>query len=289
MSTIFFDNVKKQVYNATMWARLRFVTTLTSITLVGGRVWTGTTCYVGNGAIGVACPLGVAQLFAATGSFVPALALAGVFGILLTVFFGRGFCGWICPGRWLFNHAPTTAAKPLAARPLIQTVIVGGVIGLAALFHLAPTTAAKPLAARPLIQTVIVGGVIGLAALFHLPLFCLICPAGVICRGVGTIGIGGNPLTAVGWLSAVMSVEWASGRSWCRDLCPLGAAISRLSVFNPFLKVKSNQEICRPCLACQKSCSEGINLSRASDLSTCTKCFACVSACPRGGVEIKLW
>lgn len=257
MSTIFFANVKKQVYNATMWARLRFVTTLTSITLVGGRVWTGTTCYVGNGAIGVACPLGVAQLFAATGSFVPALALAGVFGILLTVFFGRGFCGWICPGRWLFNRAPTTAAKPLAARPLIQTVIVGGVIGL--------------------------------AALFHLPLFCLICPAGVICRGVGTIGIGGNPLTAVGWLSAVMSVEWASGRSWCRDLCPLGAAISRLSVFNPFLKVKSNQEICRPCLACQKSCSEGINLSRASDLSTCTKCFACVSACPRGGVEIKLW
>lgn len=51
--------------------------------------------------------------------------------------------------------------------------------------------------------------------------------------------------------------HWLSGRSWCRDLCPLGALTSRLSRFNPFFRVKSNPTSCHPCAICTRACPRG--------------------------------
>ncbi|MBI5300819.1 MAG: 4Fe-4S binding protein [Chloroflexi bacterium] len=215
----------------------------------------GTFSVFGWGPLRIACPLGVAQIIAATQTIVPTLAIAGLATVILTMIFGRVFCGWFCPGRWLFNHGPRTAQQPWAAREWIQ----GGIIA----------------------------SVIGLSYVFHNPLFCIICPVGSICRGALAVSTGESLLPAFGWLSALVSVEWLSGRAWCRDLCPVGAMYSRISALNPFIKAKANPEKCRPCLACMKKCPEGMNLSQTSNLSTCTKCFACESACPRDAVEIK--
>jgi ferredoxin-type protein NapH len=233
------------------------LTTLVFFLLIAGRVWMGTICYVDLGAVGIACPLGVAQVMAASRTFVPALVLAGRGGMLFIVLFGRAFCGWICPGRWIFNRGP--ASKSLSWR------------------------------ARAWVQRAILGGVVGVAWVCHTPVFCTICPAGVACPGAIAVGTGGSMLPALGWLGALVGAEWASGYSWCQDLCPLGTAISQLSRLNPFLKVKSNPERCRPCTACQKVCPVGLNLARDTDFASCTKCFACQSACPRGAVEIKLF
>lgn len=163
------------------WPRLRFGTTLLFLLLVASAAWGGTTCYVDLGAVGIARPLGVAQVLAASRAFLPGLALAGLVGVLLVVFFGRAFCGWLCPGRWIFNHGPATARKPWRARVWIQRALLGGVVGA--------------------------------AWLCHTPVFCAICPAGVICRGAIAAGTGGSLLPALGWLGAAVSVEWASGRS----------------------------------------------------------------------------
>jgi ferredoxin-type protein NapH len=243
------------------WRTIQIATMLGALILIVASArweWNwGTFSSFGWGPFQIACPLGVAQVIAATQEFIPALALAGLAGVLVTIIFGRAFCGWICPGRWIFNCAPRTAPKPWAARPWIQTGIVAGVIGL--------------------------------SWVCHNPLFCVICPVGGICRGAIGLNTGGNWLSSVGWLGAIIGMEWLSRRSWCRDLCPVGALLSRISVLNPFLKVRANPEKCHPCLVCMKKCPEGINLSKNPDLATCTKCFACQSACPRGGVEITFW
>jgi len=241
------------------WAQIRFVTTISALLLIGSsaawNIEVGTFSSLRLGPITIACPLGVAQVLAATQTFVPALALGGAAGIILTVLFGRAFCGWLCPGRWIFNRGPRTAPKPLPARNWVQ----GG----------------------------IVAGVVGLAWLVHNPVFCVICPVGAVCRGAVAVGTGGNWLPTLGWLSALIGAEWLSGRSWCRDVCPVGAMLSRLSALNPFFKIKRDATKCRPCTACMKSCPENLNLSQTPDLSPCTKCFACQSTCPRDAVEIK--
>ena len=243
------------------WPRLRFVTTIAALLVIGIsarlNLEAGSFSAFAVGPVRIADPLGVAQVMLASQEFIPGLALAGLLGLGSIVLFGRAFCSWLCPGRWLFNRGPFQARQPWSARPWIQSGIVGSVLGL--------------------------------SWIFHTPVFCIVCPAGVVCRGAIAAGTGGSLLPTFGWLSAVLGSEWLSKRSWCRDLCPLGAAISRVSRFNFFFKVRANVERCRPCVACERACPEGLNLSRDADFSVCTKCLACQAACPRGAVEIEMF
>ena len=69
---------------------------------VGGGAAIGTLC--------VLCPVGFAQIAAASGS-IPWQLLPGVLAVLLIVFLvGRAFCAWACPSQLLKNifggHAP---------------------------------------------------------------------------------------------------------------------------------------------------------------------------------------
>ena len=250
---------KRNAGRGRRWRRLQAATTVGALALIfaGAHLdlGLGTFSVFGRGPIQIACPLGAAQVMAAARTLIPTLAVAGLAGVILTLLLGRAFCGWLCPGRWLYNRGPRTARQPWPARRWIQ----GG----------------------------IVTGIIGLSWVCQTPVFCFMCPVGSICRGTVALGTGGSVLPALGWLSAWFGVEWLSGRSWCRDLCPVGALLSRISAWNPFIKVKANPEKCRPCLACMKKCPEAINLSQAPDLSGCTKCFACRGTCPREAVEIK--
>jgi ferredoxin-type protein NapH len=209
------------------------------------------------GPVTIACPLGVAQVIAATRQIAPVLALGGLASVLLIVIFGRVFCGWLCPARWAFNRGPNMAARPWRRRAWIQTGVVAGVIGL--------------------------------AAVCQTPVFCVVCPVGAVCRGAIAAGTGGSLWPALGWLSAAVGVEWLSGRSWCRDLCPLGALTSRLSKLNPFFKPRSDPTSCHPCVVCARACPEGLSLHKDADLSTCTKCLNCTRVCPQGAAKITLF
>jgi ferredoxin-type protein NapH len=162
-----------------VWQRARAATTLATLFAIGiaasVNVELGTYSSFTLGPVRISCPLGVAQVMAASRELVPALALAGLAGLGLIVLFGRAFCGWICPGRWIFNRG-AYAKKPWRARPWVQTALVGGVIALA-------------------------GAV-------HSPVFCPICPAGVVCRGAIALGTGGSLLPTMGWLGAALGLEF---------------------------------------------------------------------------------
>ncbi len=238
------------------WPVTRALITLLFFVLIGNGFWIGSSCSVSIGLLDFTCPLGAAQVMAASRAFIPALAWGALSSLLLIILFGRAFCSWICPGRWIFNRGTRAGARSGKVRAWIQRGLVGSVIGA--------------------------------AWLCHTPVFCVICPVGAFCRGAIVAGSGGSFVPMIGWLGVLLGAEWASGLSWCRDLCPLGALFTRLSRLNPFLKVKRNPEICRPCKVCEKSCPEGLSLSRDVDFSACNKCFECQAACPRGAIEVKL-
>jgi ferredoxin-type protein NapH len=247
--------IKKKLKNVSrFWPTTRAATTVLFFVFIGSTLWAGSSCYLDLGVVGIACPLGAAQVMAAAGTFIPALAIGALISFLLIVAFGRAFCSWLCPGRWLFNRGPKTRTKAFKHKAWIQRALVGGVVGA--------------------------------AWLCHTPVFCVICPVGVACRGAIAAGTGGSLVPTVAWLGVLVGAEWASGLSWCRDFCPLGALFTRLSRFNPFLRIKRDPEICKPCNVCEKACTVGLQISKDADLSACTKCFACQEVCPRGAIDI---
>jgi ferredoxin-type protein NapH len=247
--------VRKTKGRINPWPTLRFITTAVFLTLIGFGWVNGSTSSLTIGPLTIACPLGVVQVLAASGVWLPALALAGGLGLLLIVFFGRFFCGWVCPGRFLFNRKPS--GKPLSNRT------------------------------RDLLRGGILGGTVALSAVCHNPLFCLICPAGVVCRGAIAAGTDGSLLPTVGWLGMVAGLEQVTRRSWCRDLCPLGFMNQLVSRLNPFFKVQTSDQ-CVPCKACENACPEGIKPTMARQDPRCTKCMECMYVCPRSAVVIKL-
>ncbi len=153
------------------WQRARAITTIAAMLAIGVaasvKVEPGTFSSVTLGPVRISCPLGVAQVIAASREFVPALVLAGLAGLGLIVLFGRAFCGWLCPGRWIFNRG-RFAETPWRAQTWIQTALAGGVVVL--------------------------------AGVCRAPFFCVVCPAGVVCRGAIAVGAMA-PALAIGMLA----------------------------------------------------------------------------------------
>ena len=71
-------------------------------------------------------------------------------------------------------------------------------------------------------------------------------------------------------------------RFFCRYLCPLGAVfaiVSRISV----IKLKMPKDSCRSCTGCTKACAMGLELKKMDRVrgGECINCMKCVEACPR--------
>lgn len=77
-------------------------------------------------------------------------------------------------------------------------------------------------------------------------------------------------------------------RFYCRYLCPLGAALSiadRLKIF----RISKPSEKCGSCPRCTGSCPMGIKLSGKDEItsSECIKCMKCLDVCPRKNMSFK--
>lgn len=75
-------------------------------------------------------------------------------------------------------------------------------------------------------------------------------------------------------------------RFFCRYLCPLGAVFAIVSKVR-FFHVDKKRDKCGSCRMCTKSCSMGIPLYKYDKVTSgeCINCFACVENCPRSNVK----
>ncbi len=75
-------------------------------------------------------------------------------------------------------------------------------------------------------------------------------------------------------------------RFFCKYLCPLGAVFAIVSKLRIF-RIKKNREKCGSCRMCTNKCTMGIPLYRYDrvDSGECINCFACVDNCPRNNVK----
>ena len=196
----------------------------------------------------------------------PLLALGTM--LLVGVFVGRLFCGWVCP----FGFIQDLLYKiPSPKFNLPKRASWGKYFILAFSVFLIPFF-------------------LGEETWYS---FCRACPASalqvtiphIVISGFGKLSVPN--MVKLGVLAAVLLLAFASSRSFCKALCPIGAILAPLNHFS-FWKVKPDFDTCISCKKCDAACptdarpseriAAGVPANRAAD---CIVCHECASVCPK--------
>ncbi len=190
-------------------------------------------------------------------SYVMLIAVVGI-----SLLFGKGFCGWICPfgslQEWIrIGGAKLFKQKKSLLPPVVDAKMRYLKYGVVLLI---------------VIPTYITGRMVfenydPFVAFFHFGknITRHLQPAYII-------------------LGVVLVFSLFIGRFWCRYFCPLGAVLGLLNKIS-FFSIKRVAESCTNCELCDTKCPVDIKLSNIDRLKS-AECIACLEseqACPQKG------
>jgi polyferredoxin len=211
------------------------------------------------------CPFGAVEtlaLFVQSGKFPCAVnefnysIFAGV--LLLTVFFKRAFCSWVCPLGAVNELITRTRSYFIKYRPLADNIL-------------------KPLYSVKYILLAVI--LIATYRSYDL-VFRPYCPY------FTTFGLHGHTTVVLSYfiLANALLVTLFIKMGFCRTLCPFGAF---LNVFNmkTVFKIYRDGDACVNCKLCDGACLAEIKVSENAKIENagCTMCLSCVSACSKHG------
>ncbi len=231
------------------------------------------------------------------------LALSGI-TVVVTLLFGRVWCGWICPmGTTLDGLKPRRRVKKNTPKSpseswrvikylLLVFMLVAALLGNQSLLYLDPITILTRTMANA-IWPALSSGVYAVEAFLYQfdalwgPLDAihqgLIYPIFKDLHPVFPLAV---PLFLV--FIGIVALNWWAERFWCRYLCPLGGLLGWLSRFSFFRRTVD--EACSSCGLCNRHCPTGtIDPDRhyASDPAECTVCYNCVDVCAKGSATFQ--
>lgn len=217
------------------------------------------------------CPFGALEgvlTYIFSGQFIQKLyrsnfILLGIF-TLLTIFFGRVFCGFFCPfgaiGEWIRSLGRKLWIKKDIELPeMVDKYLryLKYIVLLVIIYFSFRETALVFDAYDPF------------SALAHL----------------------GNEfewlIFAYAILAFVVITAFFSKGRWCRYLCPLGAFFGIIKKIN-FFKLKRDNATCVSCDICRKSCPANLKIKTADQIThaDCISCMECVNDCPKNSLDI---
>ena len=250
---------------------------------------TGTLCSVGYDAIAYICPLGALETIFGSWAFVPRVLICLAVVVNVALVFGKAFCSWVCPVAPLSDLLRGRKARE--KDECERTQAAHRVLERWSDTNAAQAEKHKPFRSRVDGRHVVLAGSLASAAVCGFPVFCLVCPIGLMFASAIALYrlIGFNePAIEVLVFPALLVLELTVFRKWCHRFCPVGALLSLLSRGNRTFKPHVNASMCArhagsSCAACAQACPEHIDpcadLGDRS-LAECTRCGACVNTCP---------
>lgn len=258
-------------------------------------IGTGSLCAFGAGGIAAICPLGALETMFGALAFIPReiLFLAAVIVIALAL--GKAFCGWICPVPPLSSllSGKKTARRESGRRAESAARALDEWKKRRATGSDGPGAKRRP---RLDSRHIVLGGSLAASALCGFPVFCLVCPIGIVFATVlALVRLFGfnEPSVDLVVFPALLVFELTFLRNWCHRLCPVGALLSLIASCGRATEPKVDTSKCArhaggSCAACALACPEladpCADLGKRP-LSECVRCGACMRACPNGALS----
>ena len=233
------------------------------------------------------------------------LALAGI-TVVITVVFGRVWCGWLCPlGTVLEWLGPRRSRRKEPAEKwrvlkylLLFAILIAALLGNQTLIVLDPITILNRTLATaiwPALRYAVVGAE---EFLYEFP--ALWGPLDAIHNAViQPIFQGVQPVFALTVLIALffvglVTLNWWAERFWCRYLCPLGGLLGLLAKLSLIRREVGDD--CALCARCTHQCPTGTidpDDGYRSDPAECIVCYDCLTDCTREGIgfrwQLRAW
>ena len=203
---------------------------------------------------------GTLNLLNGTNLFIPAI-ITGIAILLFTIFFGRKFCGYVCPfgtiQELLFPKYRLKKKKDIPYMLHNKMKYVKYIIFFTTVFFL----------------------VLGVPYYFmaFCPVLLLAHPSTILFASIAL------------WVIFII-LMFLVERFGCRYLCPYAALLNISQVIGSLFKIKRshifrNMEVCIDCGLCSKKCPMAINLLNYEDVTDpeCIHCLRCIEGCPKKG------
>jgi len=224
--------------------------------------------------------------------------------LLLTLVFGRVWCGWLCPFGTVLEWLTPRRVKRAARRKgppekwraikylLLVVILVAAVLGNQSLLFLDPITIMTRTLSTAVWPALRVAIYKSEAFLYRFPFLWDVLDAihnnvvYPLFRDVVSVFALAVPVFL--FFLAIVGLNWWAERFGCRYLCPLGGLLALLSKLS--LVRREVGTTCAACALCNGQCPTGaIDPADGyrSDPAECIVCYDCIVDCSREGVAFR--
>jgi ferredoxin-type protein NapH len=259
----------------------------------------GTLSSLGWQSIVALCPLGALESMLGARAIIPHVLLLLAVMLIIVLLFGKSFCSWICPVPFVSRFFATKDVRLQEREERLeasQLALDNYRLEQKGEHCGACHSKRLPVDTRHFILL----GALGSTAFFGFPVFCIVCPIGLIfATGIAVVRLIGfnEPSLSLLIFPTILLIEVMVLRKWCLKICPMSALLSLVSTFNKTFKPQVDADKClrsnldEACAVCSSVCPERIDPH--SDLglrptTECTRCNRCAQACPQGAISFPL-
>jgi len=238
--------------------------------------------------------------------------LLSLFILIPTLFFGRFFCGWICPLGSIHHFFGSLKSERKRGKQLLESnrykhwqntkyyllaaVLVAAALGSGIVGWLDPFSFLVRSLGLSILPSTNYGLQAFLRVLEQSPSGLLRAVGGVLHFLLGSLLLNfKQPYFRQGvWLGIIfifmIALNYRVTRFWCRAICPLGALLGLVSRWSVLGLVKESER-CNDCNRCLLRCQGGDDPigGVAWHQPECHLCLNCVGECPENALHFRLF